>query len=95
MLSASEMQELLAKADQAFLTESQARLSKGEEQYGALAFLSVDTLEEAMQEVLDLANYARFTYIKLFLLQEYIDKVQKEHPAVDNGGFVPMKDFLQ
>jgi hypothetical protein len=85
----------LQEADQAFLTESQARLDKGEAQYGSTKFLSVDTIEEAMAEVVDLGNYARFTYIKLFILRQSIARVTAQHPATDAKGFIPMKEFMQ
>jgi hypothetical protein len=41
----------------------------GEEKYGAGTWMGIDTLEMAIEEVIDLANYTRFTYIKLRLLQ--------------------------
>jgi hypothetical protein len=66
----------------------------GAEKYGPAKFLAVDTLQEAMDEVLDLANYARMTYIKLYLLQFSTDKLAEEQAPVKEG-FVPMKEFLQ
>jgi hypothetical protein len=35
----------------------------------------VDTLEEAMQEIIDLSNYARYTYIKLRALQDRLPEI--------------------
>lgn len=46
------------------------RHERGSEKYGPASFLSVDTLEMAIEEVLDLANYARYTFIKMRVLQE-------------------------
>lgn len=93
--ASEEIRQLLAAADQAFLDASQQRLSKGEAQYGSTAFLSVDTIEEAMAEIVDLSNYARFTFIKLWILRQQIDKLVQRHPATDAKGFVSMKEFMQ
>jgi len=87
--------QALAEADLSFVEEASRRLSDGAEKYGPAKFLEVDTLQEAMDEVLDLANYARMTYIKLFLLQESLKKIVSKHPAADAQGFVPMKEFMQ
>jgi hypothetical protein len=95
MFDASEIAELLRRADQDFVNQAAARMQMGEEKYGPFKFLGVDTLEEGMAEILDLANYARMTYIKLYLLRANLGKLQEEHPAVDTQGFVPMKEFLQ
>jgi hypothetical protein len=84
----------LASADAAFLKESQSRLELGQQKYGALKFLSVDTLQEAKDEVADLANYARLTWIKLDLLQKELDKIAQSRGDRDSGNFVPMKEFL-
>jgi hypothetical protein len=65
----------------------------GEQKYGPIKFLSVDTLEEAMQEVLDLANYARMTYIKLYILQQGMPKVTSGAPT-DADGFVSTKTLM-
>jgi hypothetical protein len=95
MLDASEFKELLTTADRSFVTRSAERMQLGEEKYGPFKFLEADTLEEAMQEVLDLGNYARMTYIRLYLLQSHLAKLAAESPAVTEKGFVPMKEFLQ
>jgi hypothetical protein len=91
---ASALQAALAEADETFIRECSSRLSKGEEQYGSVKFLSVDTLQEAMDEVVDLANYARFTYVKLFVLQKKLDQITKKNPLVDKEGFTPMKEMF-
>lgn len=85
---------MLAAADQEFRDQCQARLEKGEVQYGSTKFLSVDTLDEAMAEVIDLSNYARFTYIKLYMLRQSLAEITARHPAADAHGFVPTKEFM-
>lgn len=57
------------------------RHQMGEEKYGAGTWLGVDTIESAMLEVLDLANYARYTYIKLGLLRDGIAGIQTDRVA--------------
>jgi hypothetical protein len=72
----------------------QERIEKGQEKYGPFKFLGADLIEEAMQEVLDLNNYARFLYIKLFILRMGMPKVVNKHPAADAEGFVPTKTLM-
>jgi hypothetical protein len=95
MFDASEFQALLKKADQAFVEEASQRMDLGAEKYGPLKFLEVDTVNEAMAEVLDLANYARMTYIKLYIMQARLQKLLEDDPAVDKEGFVPLSEFHQ
>jgi hypothetical protein len=52
----------------------QARHELGEKKYGPGKFLKVDTMEEALFELADLANYACYTFVKIRLLQERIGR---------------------
>jgi hypothetical protein len=90
----SALTQALQEADESFVARLQERLEKGDEKYGQLRFLEVDTLEEAMKEVLDLANYARFTYIKLFLLQRAATRTATKSPLTDRQGFVSLKEMF-
>lgn len=45
------------------------RREQGAAKYGNTTFLDYDNLQQAMDEVVDLINYARFAYVKLRLLQ--------------------------
>jgi len=72
-----------------------ARHKHGAEKYGAGKFLTVDTLEEAMQEIVDLANYARYTYIRLRLLQESILGAVPTATPVAQTGFIKANDFTK
>lgn len=65
-----ELAEQLAKYSQEFDELTQERHIKGAETYGPVNFMSVDTIRMAMEEVADLSNYARYTYIKLCLLRD-------------------------
>lgn len=72
----------------------QERIERGQEKYGPFKFLDADLIEEAMQEVLDLNNYARFLYIKLYILRMGMPKVVNKHPAADAEGFVSTKNMM-
>jgi hypothetical protein len=94
-LDSEKFQSLLQEADEAFVNRAGERMQLGEEKYGPLKFLTVDTLEEAMQEVLDLSNYARMTYIKLFLLQYSLREEVNADPAnVGKEGFISHGEAL-
>jgi|SRR5690349_7536687 len=57
----------------------------GAAKYGPTKFILVDTLEEAIQEVVDLANYARYTYIKLRATQTYLRWKDKYEARTDSA----------
>jgi hypothetical protein len=66
------MPDIIVELSLEFDEATMARHRMGAEKYGPGKFLTVDTLQEALDEVVDLANYARYTYIRLRLLQEAI-----------------------
>jgi hypothetical protein len=70
-------------------------MEAGADKYGPYKFLSADTLEEAMAEVVDLGNYAHMTYVKLWLLNRRVAQMTVESAKPDKQGFIPMKEFLQ
>jgi len=61
----------------------------GAEKYGPGKFLVVDTIQEALEEIVDLGNYVRYTFIKLRLLQESI--AQSLPPEGLETGFIKAK----
>lgn len=65
---------ILQKLSDEFDAVLQQRHIMGQEKYGPVKFLEVNSLEEAMAEVADLANYARYTWIKLALMAHLLDK---------------------
>jgi hypothetical protein len=75
-----------------FDNQCEERHAKGGEKYGPGRFLTVDTLQEAMDEVIDLANYARYTYIKLRMLQDSL-AAQATPITVDTTEFIKAKSF--
>lgn len=44
----------------------------GQDKYGPFSFLGKDMIEEAIAEIIDMSNYARYQYIKLRMLQMYL-----------------------
>jgi hypothetical protein len=77
-----------------FDLDCSTRHEMGAKKYGAGKFLIVDTIQEALDEVVDLANYARYTYIKLALLQAAIAQQVPEGGPVSSG-FLTSKDFTK
>lgn len=65
-----DLAEKLAEYSKEFDDLTQERHVMGAEKYGPVNFASVDTIRMAMEEVADLGNYARYTYIKLCLLRD-------------------------
>lgn len=60
--------EYIAALSTEFDTMCQQRHDMGAKKYGPVKFLEVNSLEMAAEEVIDLANYARYTYIKIRML---------------------------
>jgi len=76
-----------------FDVRCEERHALGQEKYGAGAFLMADTMEMALEEILDLANYARYTYIRVRLLQESIraQVAANQQPSAQQG-FISNKE---
>lgn len=62
--------ELLQQLSDEFSDLTEQRHQMGAEQYGPAKFLTVDTIEMAAEELVDLSNYARYLYIKLRIIEE-------------------------
>lgn len=67
-VSSERIQELSYEFDDL----CQARHDMGSVKYGGDTWLTIDTLEHALAEIVDMGNYIRYTYIKLRLLQEHL-----------------------
>lgn len=72
--------EKVADFSEEFDNLCQQRHEMGEKKYGPGKFLDVDTMDEALMEIVDLANYARYTYVKVRLLQDRIQREEVDHP---------------
>jgi hypothetical protein len=92
-----ETAEKLNKYGQEFDERTFERHEMGAQKYGPIAFLDVDSLEMAIEEVLDLSNYVRYTYIKLRMLQDNLPTIlaDKSTNAPLPGMEMLGKDALQ
>src|SRR5260370_482448 len=79
--------EAIRQADELFDKACAEKYQVGKQNYGAFAFIENPTLQMAMDEIVDLANYARFTFIKLALLKHQIDKAQAQMVEESPSGF--------
>lgn len=77
-VSKEELLDKLEKYSEEFDLVCSTRHDMGAEKYGPGKFLTVDTLQEAIEEVIDLANYARYTFIKLRALQDKLPEILNE-----------------
>jgi hypothetical protein len=66
-------EDMISQASAAYDEWCQRRHQEGAEKYGPVKFLEANTFEEAMAEVVDLGNYARYTFIRLYLLNQSMD----------------------
>jgi hypothetical protein len=85
--------QILTQYSEEFDEACASRHAAGAEKYGPGKFMSVDTLQEAIEEVVDMANYARYTFIKLRLLQDSIAELLADTPA--SSGFIKTSDLTK
>jgi hypothetical protein len=74
-MTKEELVELLDVYSKEFDALCAERHEMGAEKYGPGKFLTVDTLQEALEEIVDLSNYARYTFIKLRALQDRLPEI--------------------
>jgi hypothetical protein len=91
-LSGATLIEVIQEASEAFELMMQERHDAGAEKYGPAKFLTVDTIDEALAELVDLANYARFTFIKLVILKIKLQEVVAT--AEDSAGIPDRPQML-
>lgn len=70
-----DFSEMAQEASVLFFHMMEERHQMGQEKYGVIKFMEVNTLEEAMEEVVDLGNYAMYTFLKLYVLNEQLQKL--------------------
>lgn len=64
--------ELMSQLAMEFDNQCMERHVFGQEKYGPFSFLEKDMIQEAIFELLDCANYMRYQYIKLRMIQLYL-----------------------
>jgi len=68
--------DLLVKWGEEFNTMIIDRLEMGSREYGDYGFIENDIWEYAKEEVVDLANYARFLYFKISALEMAVKEAE-------------------
>jgi hypothetical protein len=64
-----EVTVIIQKLSDEFDNFCEDRHTKGADKYGPFKFLGADVIQETLEEIADMANYARYQYIKLRMLQ--------------------------
>jgi len=76
-MTPEKLQQLAQEAQEEFTQLCRQRFELGEQKYGAGKWLTVDTLEEALFELSDLANYAMFTFVRIRVLQAKLEEINE------------------
>jgi hypothetical protein len=67
----------------AFDTLTQERHLAGQKEYGTLTFLENDVIRMMAEELADTANYCRYQFIKLMMLQAILEEELEGRPIDD------------
>lgn len=76
----TDFSQMTREASEVFFRMMQERHEMGQLKYGPIKFMEVNTLEEAMEEIADLGNYALYTFMKLYVLNQQLQKVVPQGP---------------
>lgn len=85
--------ELIRQAEHDFERMCEDRHRAGQTKYGSFTFLEMPTIEMGLEELADMANYIRYTAIKLALLRKNIARLQ-QHSLGQTEGFFTMEQVL-
>jgi hypothetical protein len=83
------LENLIADAHHQLNREIRRKEEVGAETYGEFAFLQNPTLEMAMDEIVDLMNYLRYTYVKTYMLNKVLQQYNELTKPEDVTGFIP------
>jgi len=72
MNDSEKLLKMMETFNSEFFDLCEVRHNTGAEEYGALNFLNVDLPTFMYEEMADIANYARFLYIRMRLLEETV-----------------------
>lgn len=87
-VAAIRFNTFVQEATAEFFQRMQERHEMGQEKYGPVKFVEANTLNEAEEEVIDMANYAMYTYIKLRLLNLSIDRLSQSADTLGAAAFM-------
>jgi hypothetical protein len=89
-ITPDSLRAMIQTASEDFDRLTQDRLAIGAKEYGEFAFIEAPTLAMALEELADLSNYARMTYIKISMLMKTLDQSSNEgFIATGSRGFTP------
>jgi len=71
----ADFNQLTREASEVFFNMMQERHVMGEEKYGPIKFMEVNTLEEALEELADFGNYVMYTFMKVYVLNLQLKKL--------------------
>jgi len=85
------LQKYFEEGSKAFFGMMQQRHMDGEAKYGRVKFMEVNTLEEALEELADLGNYAMYTFMKVWVLNRQLAAVTEAPDETTLGvqSFIP------
>jgi hypothetical protein len=87
--------ELLKEGQAELNKKLQERMDTGAQEYGELAFLNRETIEEVMEEVADVINWGTFVYLKMYMVKRaYNALLERRDSQGDATGFIPMQDLF-
>lgn len=91
----NDLAELLKEAQTELHIKLQQRMDAGEREYGQLAFMERDTMDELMEEVADIINWGTFVYLKMYMVKRaYAALAARKEDESATSGFITMKDLF-
>jgi hypothetical protein len=76
---------MMLEANELFNRMCQQRHEMGEETYGHDTFMNNNTIEMALEELVDFSNYARYTFVKMYVLGRKLDQYLIEQGLKDDN----------
>jgi hypothetical protein len=91
----SELVQMLKDGQAELNKKLKERMDAGAEEYGDLAFLNRETIDEVMEEVADVINWGTFVYLKMYMVKRaYNALLERRDNEGDATGFIPMQDLF-
>lgn len=85
--------DLIKQASDQFDTLCQERHKAGQAEYGSFTFLENDVVNMMLEELADTANYCRYQFIKLAILQNLVaDELGDDADDIGMGSFKGVGD---
>jgi hypothetical protein len=91
------LRHAVAEASKLFDEMCKDRHEYGQQKYSEFSYVEAPTLQMALEEIADLSNYARYTFIKVWLIRGAIERAQvslMQKAGGSTGGFISTSDVL-